>query len=64
MCTILAKIQVAILATLDVTRLMFTLEVEDIHWEGTLIKVSSKMIRIVVQHGTDSAIIIMPDNGG
>jgi len=43
---------------------MFALEVEDIYREGTLIKVSSKMIRIIVQHGTDSAITIMPDNGG
>jgi hypothetical protein len=42
---------------------MFALEVEDVHQEGTLIKVSLKMIRIVVKHGTDSAIIIMPDNG-
>jgi hypothetical protein len=57
------KIWVAIPATLNVTLLMFALEVEDVHQEGTLIKVSLKMIRIVVKHGTDSAIIIMPDNG-
>ena len=43
---------------------MFALEAEDINGEGTLIKVGSKVFVIIVQHGTDSAVIVMPDNSG
>ena len=41
---------------------MFALEVEDVDGEGTLIKVSSKVVLIVVQHGTNSAVIVVPDH--
>jgi hypothetical protein len=43
---------------------VFALEVEDVNGEGTLIKVGSTVFIIVVQHGTDSAVIVMPDNSG
>jgi hypothetical protein len=37
---------------------------KDVNRQGTLIKVGLKMFLIVVQHGTDSAVVVMPDDSG
>jgi hypothetical protein len=43
---------------------VFALEMKDINRQDTLIKVGSKMFLIIVQHGTDSVVVVMPDDSG
>lgn len=55
-------VRVAIAATFNVLLLVLALEMEDVDWKCTAVKVSSKVVVIVIEHRTNAAVVVMPEN--